>query len=154
MRELTRERTEVYGVESYDGHVFYVDRDTTLEKAKEECQKYENTAEGVIAKEFEKYVIKIVSECELTGDLGVGTDEYMIAIVDIKDEEALKAINMYIRLKNEKRENVDKKYIGKRVAISLGVAWQEGYDNVGYVYGTFDEYTERIKESIRKIYFE
>ena len=112
MRELTREKTEVYGIESYDGHIFYVSKDTTLEQAREECQKYENTA------------------------------------------EALKAINMYIKLKEKNRDTIDKKYIGKKVAISLGVIWNNKYDNVGYLYGTFEEYTERIKESIMKVYFE
>lgn len=154
MKELTRERIEVYGVESYDGHVFYVSRDKTIDQAREECQKYENTAEAVIAKEFEKYVVKVVSEFELSGALETGNDEFMVAIVEIKDEEALKAINMYIRLKDNNRDLVDKKYIGKRVAISLGVIWNNKYDNVGYQYGTYEEFSEKINESIKKVFLE
>lgn len=114
MKEIKRERTieEVVGYEAFDGKTF---------KDKEECEKYEQSAESVITKEFEKlFVGKRFPECYIWEDYGYGSDEYEMAIIYIKDETDLHIANRYYAFHNNKAELINRSYVGKKVLVCLG----------------------------------
>ena len=112
MKELKITKTieEVNGYEAFDGKIF---------KEKEECEKYEKSAYGVITKEFEQlFVGERFCECQIWEEYGYGSEEFEMAVIDIKDEKDLFIANKYFELTNNNL--IDKKYIGKRVLVNLG----------------------------------
>ena len=116
MKELKRTKTieEIIGYEAFDGKTF---------STKEECEKYEKTAYGVIAKEFRTIMVNgdEFRECEVWEDYGYGSEEFCYAVLDIKTEEDLFIANKYYELVGKGNSNmIDKKYIGKRVMVVTG----------------------------------
>lgn len=117
MREITQERTikEVLGYESNDGKRF---------STKEECEKYEKSAEGVINADFEAVVCdKPFAECNIYEDFGYGSEEFMMAVVDIKNADILEIVNKYMALRKNGLVNPD--FIGKKVIINLGNCYEK-----------------------------
>lgn len=117
---------EIVGYKSFDGQEF---------KEKEECEKYEGSAIAVIKKRLNSMAVSIdsygctFSECEIFENYGYGSEEYQYMVVDIKNEDDLKAVNQYyelIRKENNYKENdgdcllVPDRYIGKRTMICIG----------------------------------
>ena len=146
---------EIVGYEACDGTRF-----TT----KEECQKYENTAVAVIKNRFKKLVIKEMEGSDIThcgdGFVGAGCDEdWYYGLVEIKNEDDLKAAQMYHALEGSKsgEYGFDETMIGKRVIVGIGSGKyprpEEGskceYDN-SYVYGTIEEQIKKYEEMIRQ----
>lgn len=128
MREIKTTKTieEVTGYEAFDGQVF---------KTKEECEKYERSAIAVIKKRLNSIAVSVdsygytFSECEIFESYGYGSEDYQYMVVDIKNEDDLKAVNQYyelIRKENNYKENdgdcllVPDRYIGKRTMICIG----------------------------------
>lgn len=125
MKEIKKTRTieEVTGYEAFDGTEF-----TT----KEECEKYENSAIGVVTKELEKlFIDERFVECQIYEHFGYGSEEFEYAIVDIKNDDDLRIINQYYELQskgNIKSESlISRDYIGKRVMITLGYTYDREY---------------------------
>lgn len=147
MKELktTKVVEEIIGYEAFDGEVF---------KSKEECMKYEGTANAVIKRNFmENVVVRKLEVCEVT-KYGVaflfadGGEDWFAALVRIKNETDLQYAQMF-------QENVhpglNRKFtpddIGKDLIISLGFE-----NDCCYVYGTIDECIENFKKAISKFY--
>lgn len=152
--ERTKEIKEVYGYESGDGIYF---------KTEEECKKYEETARYAIDKAFFDLCVKQVTgkvlfaESGIYENFGYGSEEYDYVILEVKNEDDLKIVNMYRKehlcasdIENNRQE-FDKKYIGKKVLVGLGYDW-EHHDGTFYVAGTMDELIERFKNSV-DVYF-
>ena len=77
MKEIKEEvihKSYVTKYEALDGTVF---------DSSEECKKYEASAEGMLLAKYRELEIKMISEYNL---FGVGSDEYYLSIVKLKDE--------------------------------------------------------------------
>ena len=89
MKEIKKERT-VYDCEyeAYDGSIF---------KTKEECIKYEETAQCVIRKKFNDLVEYSSDECSL---FNCGSDDYIIDFVKPNTQDATNVIMQMLELYN------------------------------------------------------
>lgn len=118
MKEIKRERKieEVTGYEAFDGKWF---------KEKEECEKYERSAYGVIAKEFESlFVRERFAECSIWEEYGYGSEEFEMAIIYIKDANDLHTANKYYELvSNGGCKLIGTEYIGKKILVNLGYSY-------------------------------
>ena len=118
MKEIKRTRTieEVTGYEAFDGKLF---------DNMEECKKYEDTAYGVLGKELRKLMVNgdEFGECQIWEDYGYGSEEFYMAVLDIKTEEDLFLANRYFELVGRGTELIDKKFIGKRILVSMGYTY-------------------------------
>lgn len=149
MKEITVTKTvvEVTGYEASDGTRF---------KTKEECEKYEQSAEAVVSKMFEDICVKPfedndprLPECTIFESFGYGSEEYNYVIADIRSENELKIANMYCDMwagKNGKK--LDNNYIGKRVLIAIG----NKYDQTFGVRGTEEEMVEEFKKTMARFF--
>lgn len=135
MKELTREvtTTEVIGYRAADGKEF---------RNKEECEKYERTAEAVIQADFEKLVIAEESEYGLFGDFGGGSEDCRIVRITIHNMEELRQANMYSQLINNKNLFTEE-HIGKSLIVATG--WEH---NTCFLYGTIEELVEKFRADI------
>lgn len=113
MKELKRTKTieEVTGYEATDGKVF---------NSKEECEKYEKTAEMVIYNDFKRLIVggKTICEYSFFENFGCGSEEYEYAIIDIKNADDLRVANMYGEIKGKGQLTPD--CIGKRLLVAIG----------------------------------
>lgn len=76
----------------------YIAFDGTEFKNREECEKYEDTAECAIKGAFFKSNVKYVAwECFMDATYNNGYDDE-IYVVEIKDENDLKVINQFLKL--------------------------------------------------------
>lgn len=132
--------------ESIDGKIF---------KNEEECKKYDETAYAVINAEFRTTILKIITEYDLLGN-GTGSEDYDIAIINIKNHEDLDKVNRMIQLTNEKYHNSYKLLqdtrIGETIALSLGYNCEREYEYLGYCYGTKEEILKEIEEKLNKTF--
>lgn len=143
MKELKRTKTieEVYAYEAKDGKQF-----TT----KEECEKYEQSAEYAVEQMFESICVKRdgearFSECYIFENYGYGGEDYCYVVADIKTEEELKIANMYGKMRASMYfKPLEAKYIGKRVLIAIGDKWSPEF----YVRGTEEEMVEEFKRTM------
>ena len=120
MKEIKRTKTieEVTGYEAEDGKVF---------QTEEECKKYEATAKGVIFDRFKQLMIgEPFSECALWEHFGYGGEEFMLAIIDIKNEDDLNAVNMFRKAYGFGDDNVGTEFIGQKVLVNLGYCGSYG----------------------------
>lgn len=113
MKEIKETKTieTVVGYEAMDGKRF---------GTKEECEKYEDSAEFVIQQDFFKVIKdnKLIPECEIFANYGYGSEEYEYAVVNIKDVNVLEIINKYLKLHDIKMVEPDR--IGQNVLIEIG----------------------------------
>lgn len=157
MKEIKRTRTieEVTGYEAFDGQVF---------SSKEECKKYEESAIGVIKKRLNSMAVSIdshgctFSECEIFENYGYGSEEYQYMVVDIKNEDDLKAVNQYyelVRKETNYKENdgdhllVPDRYIGKRTMICIGSDYDKALHPCPK---TMEELIENFKKDISNFF--
>ena len=143
MKEIKETKTieEVTGYEAFDGQVF---------KEKEECEKYERSAKGVLKKQFMGLVIKEMEVCDITnyGDVPfteTGEDWYA-TLVKIKNAEDLKICNMYWELINPKAEaKFTNDMIGKIIIVSVGDGdWC-------YPMGPIEDCVEKYRKMLMKL---
>ena len=138
MKELTKEvvTKEITGYEASDGKIFH---------SKEECEKYERTAECVIKTAFEKLVIAQNSEYSLFEGYGSGSEEWRIVLIHINNAEELKTANMYSQIANH--DNCfNENHIGKNLIVGVG----DGYDTYCWLYGTIEEIAARFKADMER----
>lgn len=148
MKEIktTRVIEEVTAYEADDGTRF---------KTADECKKYENSAHYAIYNQFLGLAIsEPFPECDIFENFGYGSEEYNLAIVDIKDEKDLKIANMFAEMQvpdargNEKKLRFDSSRIGQRLLVGIGCDYNENC----YIYGTQEELIEKFKHDIEKFY--
>lgn len=143
MKEIKRTKTieEVIGYEAKDGKQF---------KTKEECEKYEQSAEYAVEKMFDSICVKKdeetrFAECSIFENYGYGGEDYCYVIADIKTEAELKIANMYGKMRaGTYFKPLEAKYIGKRVLIAVGDTWDPAF----YVRGTEEEMVEEFKRTM------
>lgn len=90
MKEIKKE------VKSYT--IAYLSEDGNEFNSREECEKYEKTALGVLNTEYKKLVVKSVSETEFTG--GFGCEDNTIEIVKINNEKEARVVKQLCLLIN------------------------------------------------------
>lgn len=89
MKEIQKETKQYVTVyEAVDGTEF---------TSKEECKKYEESAQCVLMAKYSKLVIKSDTEWEL---FGVGSDESIVDVVRLNDEQDVNVILQLIALEN------------------------------------------------------
>lgn len=130
--------------EAFDGKRFYITNTISEEIAKSECEKYEESAEGVITKDIQN--IKIADGTYLDLDpFGMIDDPTMIFKINNKDD--LNKLNMYLEMQLGKSKyihnklHIDDSYIGKEIIIT----WN--YDMDWAMALTFEEYMAKFKEN-------
>ena len=136
MKKITETKTIEIKEEKYQAY------DGTVFKEEEECIKYEETARAVIEMAFRKLIVGKESfmEYQIWENFGYGSEEYEMAVIDIKDESDLEIANKYYAY-HKANNLIGKEYIGKRVLVSLGYV----YDDVKYT-----EPYPRTKEDLIK----
>lgn len=138
MKEIKKERVVFdYEYEAYDGSIF---------KTKEECIKYEETAQCVIIKKFNDLIEYSSNECSL---FNCGSDDYIIDFVKPKTQDEADTIMQMLEFCNtndtrtrklikEAQENNDYLLIG-----------HDTYDvNNIYVWNTRSSILNSIKENL------
>lgn len=144
--KITKTIEEITGYEANDGTYF---------KTKEECAKYEESAEAAIKAMFFGICVKYFDEPTFPDNAiyemyGYGNEEYYHAIIDIKSEKELKIANMFSDMWAGKYGmKVPNDYIGKRILVDIG---NEQYDNVFNIIGTEDEMVEGFKKTMARFF--
>jgi len=143
MTEIKRTRTieEVTGYKANDGRFF---------KDKEECEKYEQTAKMVIFNDFKRLIVggDTFVECCIWENFGYGSEEYELAVIEIKDKEDLRIANMYGEI-NKKGTPLTEDVIGKRVLVHIGDIYCR---DARWNPKTEDELIESFKTQIKKFF--
>lgn len=134
MKKITTTKTieEVTGYEALDGTFF---------RSAEECEKYEESAVGIIKARAKEYLI---GETTIYGLLNEGSDECGVEIYNIADKDAAATISQLIYIKCGERDtcSVDE-YIGKELIIF----WS--YDEDYAWFYTIDSLTKSIKNNYK-----
>ena len=132
--------------ESIDGKIF---------NSEEECKKYDETAYAVINAEFKSTIVKITTEYDLIGNK-TGSEDYDIAIINIKNHGDLDKVNRMIQITNEKYHNrftlLPDTRIGETIAHSLGYGYEKEYQYLGYCYGTKEEILKEIEDGLNQTF--
>ena len=147
--KVTKTIEEVVAYEAFDGERF---------DSRDECKKYESTAEAVIEKAFFELITRetgktfddsIIAECDIYEHFGYGSEEYYYAIVEIKDESELEIANRFYEIK--KGTGIPREYIGKKILINLGMQY-DNYYGVSANPQTREALLKRFEEEI-DVYF-
>ena len=144
MKEIKRTKTieEVVGYEAFDGKIF---------KTEEECKTYEKSAYGILRKGLEDLIVgESFNETMIFEDFGYGSEEYGLAVIEIKDEADLFKANHYYEYVNNGCKLIGKEYIGKRVLVNLGYEWDRA---VPPVPRTEDELKECLERAIKTYFY-
>lgn len=138
MREITKEvtHTEIIGYEADDGTRF---------STEEQCKRYESSAKYACKRAFEA----IAGECHNGTDyheiLCIGYEDE-IYVVDVKDAETLRVINMYLDALTDTNTFMKPEKIGQKVAISI---WDH---NAGAILGTRAEMESEFKLYLDRLF--
>ena len=135
---------------------YYVAFDGTEFENEDDCRKYEKEAESIekekeIIRRFKRLMInEPFSECYIFDDFGYGSEEYMLCVIELKDEVDVNDANNYRLLKGVD-ECFTKEDIGKRFLIELGFEF-DNYD-VCRVRGTYDDLVKDFMEKVKRVYY-
>lgn len=149
MKEIKNTRTieEIVGYEAVDGTRF---------DSKEECEKYDKTAKAVIVSEFKKRIVRDMEVSDFTkyGEIPFTEcgEEWYVAHVKIKNQEDLKACNMFCQLVRGESYFTDD-MIGKDLLVSIGYGSRDGrrdYD-ICWVYGTVEDCVNQYLNALMSI---
>lgn len=142
MKELIHEVTETYAWEANDGTVFY---------DKNECEQYEKTAKcAIISRLRELFVGRDdpkkhggeLSEYAVFEGYGCGSEDYLMAVLCIKNENDLYAVNQYAAMVGAKP--VPSTMVHECILVGFGY----GYEDL-YVYGTYGEVVKKFSDSMK-----
>lgn len=119
MEKVTRTVTkeEVVGYRAIDGEYFGTE---------EECKKYEESAKVVAFKKIKQLMVggDEFSESSIFENFGYGSEEYHMAVLDIKTEKDLNDVNVYYDIvSGHAVQLLDNSYIGKRVLVNMGSSY-------------------------------
>lgn len=133
MREVKETKTieEIRGYEANDGTFF---------RSREECEKYENSALGILKERVKQYII---GESTIYGILNEGCDDCGVDIYNIPDSEAAQTIAQYIAIETKEKPVLLDEYIGKE----LMVFWS--YDREYAWWNTIDGVVKSIKDNYK-----
>lgn len=143
--KITRTIEEVRGYVAKDGTKFYGSN------AKEECEKYENSALCVVLERFKNLVVKELCECEVFENQGYGSEEYMYYLIDIKDENDVNTYNHFAQFTYEKK-TIDNSYIGKRILVGVGQEFENWACRTLHIEGTIDDLKKQFAEDMEKVF--
>ena len=145
MKKIKETREVVVSYEAFDGTRF---------DNEDECKKYESTAEAVITKAFYDLITResgkpiddtLFAECEIWENYGYGSEEFDMAIIEIKNEEELEIANRFYEIKHG--TGIGREYIGKRILVNIGYS----YDNYYGVYARPRTREELIEDFTKNI---
>ena len=149
MEVIKRERTieEIIAYEAGDGTRF---------ASEEECKQYENSANYAIYNSFIGLSVdgKPFSECTIWEDYGYGSEEWLLLVIEIKNENDLKVANMFAEMQEPKEDvkytnRFKPEHIGKRLLVSIG----SQYESRCYIWGTEDEIVEGFKKNLNTFFY-
>ncbi len=145
MKELKRTETieKIIGYEADDGTEF---------KTKEECEKYEKSAFGVVFARFKKLIVKTYDECKVFANQGYGSEEYQYYLIDIKSENDLLVYNHFVQFTATSDRILDDSYIGKRFLCCAGFPYEKWQNRELYVKGTIDDMIAEFTKDMRKVF--
>ena len=144
MKEIKWTRTieEVVAYEANDGTRF---------NSKEECEKYEETAKSVIFNEFKQLMVgEPFSESSIWENFGYGSEEFQLAVIEIKNVDDLHIANMFAEV-YKYGFTFTNDHIGKRLLINLG--YECAYGDCGMCPRTEDDLIEMFTKDIRKFFY-
>lgn len=143
------------GYEAFDGTRFTI---------KEECEKYENTANVVIKNRFKELVIKEMEGINISNGgseffMAAIDEDWYYALVEIKNEDDLRIAQMYHEsVGYYNKHGFNNTMIGKRVIVGIGDGLYpkplEGSKcsyNECYVYGTIEDQVEAYKNALMRL---
>lgn len=149
MKEITKEvtKTEIVGYEANDGTKF---------SSAEECRKYEQTAFSVINKRFLDMKVDNEFDGETLGDAisggwlnGYCGDTFVI--IEIKNEDDLRAANMYWNIVTYRSGECFKEdMIGKRILVNN---YTECDGSVCYIIGDFEQYINMGRDRMKRLFY-
>ena len=144
VKKITKTVEEVVGYVAYDGTEF---------KDRDECCKYEGTAKAIIHKRFKELVVRDIVGIDLADEgsayVCAGIDEcWHYALVRIKDENDLKAAQMYKELE---QKSAIRDFTTNDIGCDLIVGIGENYDYC-WIYGTFEECIDNFRKAMSKFY--
>ena len=136
--------------------VIYVAYDGTKFRSEEECEKYESTAKGVIEKAFYELMVDGEPFCEywIWENFGYGSEDFEMAVIDIKDFNDLEIANKYYEINNQNAKtnhSIDKKYVGQKVLVNIGYCY-DSIKDVDPQPRTQEELIEQFKKDIDKFF--
>ena len=138
MKEIKKERVVFdYEYEAYDGSIF---------KTKEECIKYEETAQCVIIKKFNDLIEYSSNECSL---FNCGSDDYIIDFVKPKTQDDADTIMQMLELCNANDDRARKLIKEAQENNDYLLIGHDAYDvdNI-YVWNTRSSILNSIKENL------
>lgn len=112
MKELTHEVKETYAWEANDGKIFY---------DQNECLQYEKTAKCAITARLREMFVggnDPVTEYQVFEGYGGSSEEYLMAVLFIKDENDLYAVNQYASFVGA--PTVSSCRVGDKLLVGLG----------------------------------
>lgn len=138
MKEIKKERVVFdYEYEAYDGSIF---------KTKEECVKYEETAQCVIIKKFNDLIEYSSNECSL---FNCGSDDYIIDFVKPKTQDDADTIMQMLELYNANDDRARKLIKEAQENNDYLLIGHDTYDvNNIYVWNTRSSILNSIKENL------
>jgi len=144
MKEITQERTiaETVGYEAIDGRRF---------KTKEECEKYEHSAEHVINSDLKAIMVgEKFSENYIWEDYGYGSEEFYMGILDIRNADCLEIANRYFDY-NGAKKLLQPELIGQKVLVNLGYNYDKKVEPIPK---TMDQLVHEFIKNAEKFYGE
>ena len=138
MKEIKKEWVVFdYKYEAYDGSIF---------KTKEECIKYEETAQCVIIKKFNDLIEYSSNECSL---FNCGSDDYIIDFVKPKTQDDADTIMQMLELCNANDDRARKLIKEAQENDDYLLIGHDTYDvNNIYVWNTRSSILNSIKENL------
>lgn len=138
MKEIKKERVVFdYEYEAYDGSIF---------KTKEECIKYEETAQCVIIKKFNDLIEYSSNECSL---FNCGSDDYIIDFVKPKTQDEADTIMQMLELYNANDDRARKLIKEAQENNDYLLIGHDTYDvNNIYIWNTRSSILNSIKENL------
>lgn len=139
MKELTHEVKETYAWEANDGKIFY---------DQNECLQYEKTAACAITARLRELFVggnDPMTEYQIFEGYGCGSEEYLMAVLRIKNEDDLYAVNQYAALVGAKP--VPSTMVHECILVGFGY----GYEDL-YVYGTFGEIVKKFTDNMKLVF--
>lgn len=136
MKELIHEVKETYAWEANDGKIFY---------DQNECLQYEKTAKCAITARLRELFVggnDPMTEYRVFEGYGCGSEDYLMAVLRIKNEDDLYAVNQYAAMVGA--QPVPSTMVHECILVGFGY----GYEDL-YVYGTYGEVVKKFADSMK-----
>lgn len=128
-KEIVRRETKEY-YEAYDGELF---------NTREECERYEDNAMGVVGKKVNKFLIKRTYSENIYGDFAAACDE-KVEIYLPKTSDDIEALNQYLNFTYKDVNVLGPEHIGQYLLVNYN------YDCDWCMVQTLEEKINRFKK--------